>query len=75
MSDPPPDETPAPSSSPRPETLLTAAKRVIRFIRVDDQHDGGLLSRQTIVANETLAREVDREEKRVAREEMEGTTK
>lgn len=51
----------------RPETLLTAAKRVVRFIRIDDQHDGGLLSRQTIDAGETLAREIEKMEARIAK--------
>lgn len=47
------------------DNLLTAARRLVRFIRVDDQHDGGLLSRQTIQANEMLSRHVEAEEKRL----------
>lgn len=47
----------------RQETLLTAAKRVVRFIRVDDERDGGLLSRATVQANETLARMIEQEER------------
>jgi hypothetical protein len=53
------------SEPTREETLLTAAKRIVRFIRVDDEHDGGLLSQQTIIANETLARMIEREETRL----------
>jgi hypothetical protein len=48
----------------RHETLLTAAKRVVRFIRVDDEHDGGLLSKATIIANETLAQMIEQEERK-----------
>ena len=52
------DETPV-----RHETLLTAAKRIVRFIRVDDLAEGGLLSKDTVVANETLARMIEHEER------------
>ena len=37
------------------DNLFTAARRIVRFIRGDDEHHGGLLSRDTIQANETLA--------------------
>jgi hypothetical protein len=37
------------------ETLFTAARRIVRFIRSDDEAHGGLLSQDTIQANETLA--------------------
>jgi hypothetical protein len=47
------------------ETLFTAARRLVRFIRVDDERDGGLLSKETIIANETLARMVEKEERRL----------
>ena len=40
------------------ETLYTAARRIVRFIRVDDERNGGLLS------TETLARMVEDEERR-----------
>lgn len=46
------------------ETLLTAARRVVRFIRIDDHHNGGLLSIETIQAANTLAQQVDIEERR-----------
>lgn len=46
------------------ETLLTAARRVARFFRLDQSH-GGLVSIETIQAVETLdiqiAREADRQ--------------
>lgn len=45
------------------ETLFTAARRMMRFVRIDESH-GGLLSEQTIIANETLARMVEKEERR-----------
>jgi translation initiation factor 2B subunit (eIF-2B alpha/beta/delta family) len=53
------------------ETLFTAARRISRFIRVDDERHGGLLSQDTIQANETLIREIDREEKRLKAEAAE----
>lgn len=40
------------------ETLETAARRIVRFVRVDAVHEGGLLSRETIIAAETLDREL-----------------
>jgi hypothetical protein len=40
------------------ETLLTAARRVVRFVRGDDERHGGLLQQDTIQANETLAVQV-----------------
>jgi hypothetical protein len=46
------------------ETLLTAARRIVRFIRIDDEHDGGLLSQNTIRENETLARMVELEDQK-----------
>lgn len=40
------------------ETLETAARRIIRFIRSDDAAHGGLLSKDTIVAADTLEKEL-----------------
>jgi hypothetical protein len=40
------------------ETLETAARRVIRFVRSDDHAHGGLLSKDTIMAVETLDRQL-----------------
>ena len=40
------------------ETLETAARRIVRFVRVDDAAHGGLLSLDTIRAAETLDAEL-----------------
>ena len=53
------------------ETLFTAARRVVRFLRGDDHAHGGLLSRDTIQANEILAIQVEREERRTQRRQEE----
>ena len=45
------------------DNLFTAARRIVRFIRGDDQHHGGLLSQDTIEANELLAKHVGLMEK------------
>lgn len=45
------------------ETLLTAARRVARFFRIDQAH-GGLVIIETIQAVETLDIQVSRETKR-----------
>jgi hypothetical protein len=42
------------------ETLLTAARRVVRFFNIDQQH-GGLVSIDTLRAVETLDVQVSRE--------------
>ena len=47
------------------DNLFTAARRVARFIRIDDQKDGGLLSQQTLAANEHLERILETEERRI----------
>ncbi len=49
------------------ETLLTAARRVVRFIRIDEA-DGGLLSLESVKAAMTLSRQVDLETARLKRE-------
>ncbi|KQO69502.1 hypothetical protein ASF22_02520 [Methylobacterium sp. Leaf87] len=41
------------------ESLLTAARRIVRFIRIDDAH-GGLLSTETVQAADTLDKQVRR---------------
>ncbi len=41
------------------DNLFTAARRIVRFVRGDDERHGGLLSQDTIQANEHLARHVD----------------
>ena len=52
------------------ETLLTAARRIVRFVRIDDHREGGLLSLDTIKASETLAMQVEIEEKAWTRESI-----
>jgi hypothetical protein len=42
------------------ETLETAARRIIRYVRVDDAAHGGLLSRDTIKAADFLELELRR---------------
>ena len=45
------------------DNLFTAARRIIRFIRGDDERHGGLLSKDTVQANELLAKHVDQMER------------
>ena len=51
------------------ETLLTAARRLVRFVRVDNGAHGGLISMDTTQAVETLAIQVQQETARLKREE------
>ena len=44
------------------ETLLTAARRLVRFMRIDETH-GGLVTEDTIKARETLDKMVSKYEK------------
>ena len=44
------------------ETLLTAAKRIVRFVRADDHAHGGLLSIDTIQAANMLEQQIMTEE-------------
>jgi hypothetical protein len=46
------------------ETLLSAARRVARFFRIDEAH-GGLTSRDTLIAFITLDKEIERETARL----------
>lgn len=46
------------------ETLLSASRRAVRFLRIDDAH-GGLLSRESMVAIDTLDRMVRAESSRL----------
>ena len=50
------------------ETLLTAARRVVRFTNIDQSH-GGLVSLDTLGALQTLALQVDYAAKREKLEE------
>lgn len=47
------------------DNLLTAARRVMRFIRIDDQAHGGLLSQETIQANEHMSKHIEIEIRRI----------
>jgi hypothetical protein len=47
------------------ETLHTAARRVVRFFRIDETKGGGLISIETIQAVATLDMEVQRENARI----------
>ena len=50
------------------ETFLHSAKRVCRFIRINDTYDGGLVTIQTIEAVQILERQIETEEKRLKKE-------
>ncbi|MCV9940945.1 hypothetical protein OIU35_31730 [Boseaceae bacterium BT-24-1] len=45
------------------ETLLSAARRALRFFRIDEAH-GGLTSQETLIAMDTLALQVEKETSR-----------
>lgn len=49
------------------ETLLSAARRLVRFIDIDEASHGGLISRATLPAVETLRIQVQRETLRLER--------
>jgi hypothetical protein len=49
------------------DNLLTAARRLVRFVRIDDA-GGGFLSNQTIMAADMLWRHVEAETKRLKQE-------
>lgn len=51
------------------ETILTAARRIVRMVRVDDQAHGGLLSIQTIQAANLLEQQITIEEAKAKKEE------
>ncbi|CAD5276857.1 conserved hypothetical protein [Bosea sp. 62] len=48
------------------ETLLSAARRALRFFRIDEAH-GGLTSQDTLIAMDTLALQVEKESEREKR--------
>lgn len=52
------------------ETLLSAARRVVRFWRIDEAH-GGLTSRDTLIAMDTLSLQIEKE---TAREKARAVT-
>ena len=49
------------------DSLFTAARRVLRNIRADEA-GGGLMSRETVMAAEALARHVEVAERRIRAE-------
>lgn len=55
------------------ETLLTAARRTLRFIRIDESH-GGCLSIESLKALETLDKQVTIAAKRAERPMVLDTT-
>lgn len=46
------------------ETLLHAAKRVVRFFKIDETRGGGLISRETVIAIDRMSRLIAMEEQR-----------
>lgn len=50
------------------ETVLTAARRVVRFFNIDNQLGGGLISIDTTQAIETLDRMIRLEDARMKQE-------
>lgn len=48
------------------ETLLSAARRALRFFRIDEAH-GGLTSQETLIAMDTLSLQVEKESEREKR--------
>ncbi len=61
------DRTISAPASLSEDNLFTAARRVLRNIRVDDAA-GGLMSIETIKASEILARHLETEERRIRAE-------
>ena len=49
------------------DNLFTAARRVLRNIRADES-GGGLVSRETLMASEALAKRLESEERRIRAE-------
>ncbi len=50
------------------ETLLSAARRALRFFRIDEAH-GGLTSTDTLIAMDTLDKEIRKETERLKQAE------
>jgi len=49
------------------ETLLSAARRALRFFRIDESH-GGLTSQDTLIAMDTLGLQIEKETERQKRD-------
>ena len=58
------------------EDILTAARRVMRLVSVNITHDGGLLTIDTIRANEELRRQIEIEtrKRQFSKENVTGKT-
>ena len=52
------------------ETLLSAARRLVRFVRINNERDGGLISNETSWATDVLDQMIKLEDKK-AREAQE----
>lgn len=52
------------------ETLLSAARRLLRFIRIDNEQAGGILSNQTTWAADILAQMIDKATQKEKRDEQ-----
>jgi hypothetical protein len=50
------------------ETLISAARRLVRFVRIDASQGGGLLGQDTIQAAEVLDIQLTQEQKRLAQQ-------
>ena len=46
------------------ETLLSAARRLLRLVRINNERDGGLISNDTSSAAEILSRMIEEEDRR-----------
>lgn len=53
------------------ETLLTAARRLVRFLMIDNQSGGGLISIETTQAGETLDKMVRLEDAKARQQNLE----
>ena len=53
------------------ESLLTAARRVVRFVDINAIKDGGLITNETLHAVETLRQQVQIETDRQAKQKPE----
>lgn len=50
------------------DNLLTAARRVVRFFRINNERDGGMISNETTQAVDDLEKHVRQETLRIKRE-------
>lgn len=59
-----------PMPPPAAETLIHAAERVLRFLKIDEGQGGGLLSIETIKAADLMRQAIAREKAMAAKPEM-----